>query len=97
MAGQPDVWHVLVNGKPATGPITLPGSSKFQPDGDGRELEWGAPHCNGFDYRFAQLQTMTAGSWKALTSNSVISDLGYKVIDKTSTGFTSVSGCRSSV
>jgi hypothetical protein len=92
LAGRPDVWHVLVNGKPATGPITLPGSSKFQPMAMGESWSGGAPHCNGFDYRFAQLQTMTAGSWKALTSNSVISDLGYKVVDKTSTGFTSVSG-----
>ena len=29
LAGQPDVWHVLVNGKPATGPITLPAAASF--------------------------------------------------------------------
>jgi hypothetical protein len=92
LAGKPDVWHVLVNGKPATGPITLPGSSKFRPMAMGESWSGGTPHCNGFNYRFAQLQTMTAGSWKALTGNSVITDLGYKVIDKTNTGFTSVSG-----
>jgi hypothetical protein len=92
LAGRPDVWQVLVNGKPATGPISLPGSSKFQPMAMGESWSGGAPHCNGFDYRFAQLQTMTAGSWKALTSSSVRSDLGYKVIGKTNTGFTSVSG-----
>ena len=92
LPGQPNVWHVLVNGKPVTGPVTLPGSSTFRPMAMGESWSGGAPHCNGFDYRFAQLQTMTAGSWKALTSTSVISDLGYKVIDKTNTGFTSVSG-----
>jgi hypothetical protein len=92
LAGRTDVWQVLVNGKPVTGPVTLPGSSKFQPMAMGESWSGGAPHCNGFDYRFAQLQTRTAGSWKALTSNSVISDLGYKVVDKTNAGFTSVSG-----
>jgi hypothetical protein len=92
LAGKPDVWQVLVNGKPAIGPISLPGSSRFQPMAMGESWNGGPAHCNGFDYRFDQVRITTHGSWRAMAGSSVVSDLGYKVIARTKTGFTSVSG-----
>jgi hypothetical protein len=59
----------------------------------GESWDGGTPACNGFDYRFDQLQVTTDGSsWKALTQDSVLTDLGYKVIDRTDAGFTALSG-----
>ena len=65
--GNPTCWHVLVNGKPATGAIHLPGSSAFRPMAMGESWNGGSPHCNGFGYRFDQLRVTTHGSWRALT------------------------------
>ena len=92
LPGKPDTWHVLVNGKVATGPINLPGSSAFRPMAMGESGKGDSPKCNGYGYRFDQLRIMTNGSWKALTAGSVLSDLGYKVTDRTKAGFTAVSG-----
>jgi hypothetical protein len=92
LPGRPDVWHVLVNGKPATGLITLPGSKAFQPMAMGESWSGGAAHCNGFRYRFDRLEVTRNGSWQPLVSGSVLSDLGYKVVDRTKTGFTAISG-----
>ena len=51
----------------------------------------GSPHCNGFGYRFDQLRVTANGSWRALTAGSVMADLGYKVIGRTSAGFSAMS------
>lgn len=85
------MWHVLVNGKPATGAIHLPGSGAFRPMAMGESWNGGAPHCNGFGYRFGRLRITTHGSWQALLGSSVVSDLGYKVTGRTRSGFTSAS------
>jgi hypothetical protein len=92
LPGKPNVWHVLVNGKPATGRIYLAGSSSFAPMAMGESWDGGTPGCNGFDYRFDQLRVTTGGAWKALTQDSVLTDLGYKVVDRTNVGFTALSG-----
>jgi hypothetical protein len=89
--GKPNVWHVLLNGKPATGRIYLPGSSRFAPMAMSESWNGGTPSCNGFNYRFDHLRIRTNGSWRALTNASVLSDSGYKVIDRTNAGFTAVS------
>jgi hypothetical protein len=92
LPGKADVWHVLVNGKAATGPINLPGSKAFQPMAMGESWSGGPAHCNGYRYRFDQLRVTTNGWWKALVSGAVISDNGYRVVDRTKAGFTAVSG-----
>jgi hypothetical protein len=91
LPGQPNMWHVLVNGKPATDGINLPGSGSFAPMAMSESWNGGTPSCNGFEYRFDNLKITTNGSWKALKSSSVISNLGYKVIDRTPAGFTALS------
>lgn len=88
---RPDVWHVLVDGKAATGAINLPGSSHFRPMAMGESWNGGAPHCNGFDYRFDQLNIMTGRSWQGLTASSVVSDVGFKVTNRTKAGFSALS------
>ena len=94
--GKPGVWQVLVDGKSATGPIYLPGSNGFQPmamseSWNGGASQDGTTECNGFDYRFDQLRIATKGGWKPLTDSSTLSDQGYKIIDRTSNGFTALS------
>lgn len=91
LAGKPDVWHVLLNGKSATAPIYLPGSASFQPMAMSESYDGGTPGCNGFDYRFNQLQIATHGSWKPLTDDSALTDSGYKIINRTDSGFTALS------
>lgn len=88
---RPNVWHVLVNGKLATGPIFLPGSTHFEPMAMTESWNGGTPTCNGFNYNFDQLRIRTNGSWKAMTQTSVLSDLGFKVVDRTNAGFTALS------
>jgi hypothetical protein len=51
----------------------------------------GTAECNGFDYRFSQLQIATDGSWKPLTNDSPLADLGYKISDRTNAGFIALS------
>ena len=91
LPGEPNVWHVLLNGKAATGRIYLPGSSQFEPMAMSESWNGGTPSCNGFNYRFDHLRIRANGSWKALTNASVLSDPGYKVIDRTNAGFSAVS------
>ena len=93
VAGKLDVWQVLVNGKPATGQISLPGSGGFQPMAMGESWNGGSPQCNGFAYQFDQLRIKTTtGLWTPLIAGAVIADQGYKVMGRTNAGFTAISG-----
>jgi hypothetical protein len=91
LPGNEDSWQVLLNGKPAIAPVHLIGSSHFKPMAIGESWNGGTPACNGFAYRFNQVHIRTAGSWHALTDASALSDLGYKVANRTSEGFTALS------
>lgn len=91
LPGRADMWQVLLNGKPVTAAIDLPGSSLFRPMAMSESWNGGTPECNGFDYRFSQLQITTDGSWKPLTNDSALADRGYKISDRTDAGFTALS------
>jgi hypothetical protein len=88
---KPGWWQVLVNGKPAIAPVQLPGSSRFQPMAMSESWNGGTPGCNGFEYRFNHLRILNSGSWHAMTDASALTDLGYKIISRTSDGFTALS------
>jgi hypothetical protein len=87
-----NAWQVMLNGKPATGAIYLPGSQSFEPMAMSESWNGGMPDCNGYRYRFGGLRVATAnGAWKALTNASTLADDGYEVVDRTQSGFTAVS------
>jgi len=92
LAGQADVWQVWLDGRPATSPVSLPGSSHFEPMVMSESWNGGTPTCNGFDYRFGNLQIATSpGSWVGLTNTQTLSDTGYHITDRTLSGFTATS------
>jgi hypothetical protein len=92
LPGQPNVWQVWLNGKTATDPVSLPGSSRFAPMAMSESWNGGKQTCNGFVYRFDALRiTTNPGSWRALTSASTLSDAGYLITDRTIDGFTAAS------
>jgi hypothetical protein len=48
---RPDAWQVMVDGKPATDPVSLPGSSGVAPMAMSESWNGGMPNCNGFSSR----------------------------------------------
>lgn len=91
LQSKPGWWQVLVNGVPAMAPVLLPGSSRFQPMAMSESWNGGTPGCNGFEYRFGHLRVLNTGSWHPLTNATALSDLGYKITNRTSDGFTALS------
>ncbi len=92
VAGRADSWRVLVDGIPATAPVSLPGSSAFAPMAMSESWNGGEPDCNGFSYRFDRLRIANAqGQWAPLTNTSTLADDGYQVIDRSTAGFTALS------
>jgi hypothetical protein len=92
LAGQKNVWQVLLNGKPATGQVSLPGSGHFEPMAMSESWNGGTPTCNGFDYRFGNVQIATnPGSWVGFTNTQSLTDSGYQITDRTLSGFTATS------
>jgi len=92
LSGQANMWQVLLNGKPASTPVSLPGSSHFEPMAMSESWNGGTPTCNGFDYRFGNVQIATnPGSWVGLTNTQSLTDSGYHITDRTLSGFTATS------
>jgi hypothetical protein len=88
LAGKSDTWQVFLNGKPVTAAVYLPGSSHFQPMAMSESWNGGSPVCNGFAYRFANLQVASQpGSWAPLGAASTLADSGYRISGRTTTGF----------
>jgi hypothetical protein len=88
LAGKPDAWQVFLNGKRVTAEAYLPGSSRFQPMAMSESWNGGSPVCNGFAYRFANLQVATQrGSWQPLGAATTLADSGYVVRSRTTAGF----------
>jgi len=91
MRGRPDTWQVLVDGRPATAPVFLPGSGSFAPMAMSESWDGGTPTCNGFAYRFSRVRVDQGRSWRRMSDPSVIADLGYAITDRTAGGFTALS------
>ena len=91
LTGKPNVWQVLVNGVAATDPIYLPGSSHFEPMAMSESWNGGTTSCNAFAYHFGNVRIANKGTWQPLTDTSTLTDLGYKIVDRSTAGFTALS------
>jgi len=82
IATRPNWWRVWLNGKPASRPIHLPGSSgRFQPIATAETWDGGTRVCNRFSYKFDELAVAAApgGSWGRFVQAHRFEDRGYRV------------------
>jgi hypothetical protein len=82
LAGRPGSWRVWVDGKPATQPVQLRGSSgRWAPIATAESWNGGQGACNTFAYRFERVSVShgAAGSWKPFVSGHRFLDPGYKL------------------
>lgn len=82
LAKRPHWWRVWLNGKPASKPIHLPGSSgRFEPIATAETWDGGSRVCNGFAYSFGNLAVAAArgGSWTRFVQAHRFQDRGYRV------------------
>ncbi len=94
IAKRPSWWRVWLNGKPASRPIHLPGSSgRFQPIATAETWDGGSRVCNGFNYRFDGLGVAAArgGSWQRFVQAHRFEDRGYRVTSSASSFVAAVS------
>ncbi len=82
VATRPNWWRVWLDGKPASKPIHLPGSSgRFQPIATAETWDGGTRVCNRFAYRFDELGVAAArgGNWQRFVQAHRFEDRGYRV------------------
>jgi len=90
--GHPNVWQATLDGKTAGQPVYLPASGGFEPMAMSESWNGGTPSCNGFAYHFDHLQVASPlGAWGSLTGASTLADTGYRLTDRTASGFTALS------
>lgn len=80
VAGTRDRWRVWVDGKPATEPIHLPGSSgRWRPIATAESWNGGRQVCNRFGFRFEGVQVAGArgGSWRTFPAGATFLDRGF--------------------
>jgi hypothetical protein len=90
MSARPEWWRVWVDGKPATEPIHLPGSSgRWRPMAVAESWDGGRGVCNGFDYAFERVRVARArgGSWKPFASGYRWQDGAYRVVQQARASF----------
>ncbi len=78
LAGRPSWWRVLVDGRPVTKPISLPGSSgRWKPIATAESWNGGRAVCNGFAFRFEQVgvAARSGGTWRQFVP-------GYRFLDR---------------
>jgi hypothetical protein len=79
-SAKPGTWQVIVDNKPVSPPVYLPGSNgKFQPQAIGESWNDASTTCNSYNYGFANVQIANTpgGSWIPAKL------LGYAWNDKT--------------
>jgi hypothetical protein len=90
---QPNAWRVLLDGRPASPVIVLPGShGSRRPIATAESWDGGVPGCNRFSYRFTGLATATrlGGRWRPFVLSEPIESRGYRVAPG-ARGFTAAS------
>ncbi|MCI0633523.1 MAG: hypothetical protein L0206_06355 [Actinobacteria bacterium] len=78
-AGRPGSWQVLVDGRPATKPVRLRGSSgRWAPIATAESWNGGRAACNRFAYRFEGVSVANGvgGSWRPFVSGHRFLDRG---------------------
>jgi hypothetical protein len=87
IAGRPGWWRVWVDGKPATGPIPIRGSSgRWSPVATAESWNGGQAACNRFAYRFEGVSVAHAkgGSWRPFVPRFRFLNSGYRLRQLTS-------------
>lgn len=82
MAKRPNWWRVWLDGKPATDPVLLEGSTnRWKPIATGESWNGGQAVCNSFAFRFDGVGVASAlgGSWKTFTPGYRFQDRGFGV------------------
>jgi hypothetical protein len=88
MQQRPSWWRVWVDGRAASPPIHLPGShGSWHPQAVAESWNGGEGACNGYTYRFSNVDVATngGGSWRPLHSSYEWHDPGYKVVQLSTT------------
>src|SRR5262249_35014164 len=82
MSTKPNWWRVWVDGKPASDPVFLPGSTnRWEPIATAEAWDGGSGVCNRFSYRFDRIELAFArgGSWRSFQTGFRFQDDGYRV------------------
>ena len=82
MSRRPERWRIWADGKPVTGAIHLPGSSKrWAPIATAESWNGGASSCNSFGYRFERVSVShgRGGSWFAFRPGHEFRDANYRL------------------
>jgi hypothetical protein len=82
MSRRPQWWRVWVDGRPASKPIHLPGSSgAWQPIATAEAWDGGARVCNRFAFRFERVEVAggRGGSWTRFLGGYRFQDSGYRL------------------
>ena len=77
--GQPDRWRVWVDGRPATDPVLLPGTSGlWRPIATAETYDGGASTCNAFAFRFERVGVLrdAQGAWRPFVPGATFLDRG---------------------
>jgi hypothetical protein len=90
MSHRPDHWRVWLNGKPASAPVELRGSSgRWRPIATAESWAGTGSACNRFNYRFERVDVAaaTGGSWHSFVGAHTFLDSGYRLLDRGRTAF----------
>ena len=82
MAGRRSWWRIWVDGKPATGPVHLRGSSgRWSPIATAESWNGGQAACNSFAYRFEGVSVShgPGGAWRPFEPGYRFLDSGYQL------------------
>jgi hypothetical protein len=82
IGGRPNWWRIWVNGRPASQPIHLPGSSRrWEPIATAEAWDAGSGVCNRFAFRFDRVEVATGrgGSWTRFHPGARFEDRGYRL------------------
>ena len=82
IAGKPNWWRVWLDGKPATDPILLEGSTnRWRPIATGESWNGGKSVCNRFAFRFdgVAVAGSAGGAWHTFAPGYLFQDRGFGV------------------
>ena len=82
LGGRRNWWRVWVDGRPASEPIHLPGSTRrWQPIATAEAWAAGSGVCNRFAFHFDQVEVAAGrgGSWTRFRRGARFQDKGYRL------------------
>jgi len=94
IAGRSNWWRVWLDGKPATDPILLAGSTnRWRPIATGESWNGGESVCNRFAFRFEGVAVAgsAGGAWQPFTPGYLFQDRGFGVKQLSPSGARSLS------